>query len=286
MKTYSSHKLFAPFLLLSIIAILKTVPLFAEEYVEYSQLTENSTPQRTISQVYIHKDTINQVFVETVSQSNLFQIELGKLALQKALSEEIKEYAQVMIEHHTMMQTDLASIIIHHPSAVANVDPINDADKLSTLGGTGGTTGNATAEGMTNGKYNSNLPAEEASVSSKNRPEPSVRENMPVNSTKEEATPSAPLTSSQMSYHLPTELSAAQGALRIELAKLSGAQFEKQYIQLMSKEHVKAIELYEKLAIDTDKKDDQLVKFASKNLPLIKKHYEMAKELSSGLKRR
>ncbi len=276
-------------MLLAIMVTLKTVPSFAGDYVDYSLLTHNNILQKTLSEVDNHMDTINRVFVDKVSQSNLFQIELGELALQKALSEKVKEYAQTMIEHHTMMQTGLASIVIQHPSATANLDTMNDADKLSTLGGTGGTTGNATAEGMTNGKYNSNLPTKESSVSSKKRPEPSVRESMPQNPGKEEVTPSAthdPYTGSHVSYNLPTELSAAQNTLKIELAKLSGAQFEKQYIQLMSTEHAKALKLYEKLAIDTDIKDNQLVKFASKNLPLIKKHYEMAKEISSVMKRK
>jgi putative membrane protein len=102
------------------------------------------------------------MFIKKASEANLAEIELAQLALQRASSERVKEFAQTMIEHQTMAQTALASIVINHPTWAPNhvTDAQHkDAHKTATLGGTGGTVGNATAEGMTNGRYNSNLPA-------------------------------------------------------------------------------------------------------------------------------
>jgi len=37
------------------------------------------------------------------------EIELGQLALDKASSQQVKDFAQQMIDHHTMAQQELAS---------------------------------------------------------------------------------------------------------------------------------------------------------------------------------
>jgi putative membrane protein len=346
-------------------------------------------------------------FVKKASESNLAEIKLSELAMQKSSSDKVKEYAQMMIQHHTTAQTELASIVSTYTSsnsAGSTDSDANDADKMSSTGGTGGTTGNTQADGKTNGQYNSNMsskdkadatnatnasggttatgstyssgnaggavgttgsqegksadgaasqntPSNESNNSSNSQADANSTTNpsmsgtrvgrgqltdpnntSPVhgndaNNTENESdatggggagansggttssmssgrvsrtTPETQgnsqdmnnsansstaaggtnMMSSTMKYDLPNELSAEHKALRDKLAKLSGAEFDKEYIQAMVKDHAKSVQLFEKHALVSNEGDSQLQAFASKTLPLIKEHYEKAKALS------
>ncbi|MDO1448056.1 DUF4142 domain-containing protein [Rhodocytophaga aerolata] len=346
-------------------------------------------------------------FVKKASESNLAEIKLSELAMQKSSSDKVKEYAQMMIQHHTTAQTELASIVSAYTSAnsVGSTDTdANDADKMSSTGGTAGTTGNTQADGKTNGQYNSNMSSKDKAgadnstnasggttdtgstyssgnaggaigttgsqqgrssdgAASQNTPsngsnsnsnsqadansttnpsmsgtrvgrgeltEPgntspatandaNVQENesdgtggggagansggttssmsnsrisrttpnssdnsQDLNSSANNSTASGEVNmmNSTMKYDLPNELSAEHKALRDKLAKLSGAEFDKEYIQAMVKDHAKSVQLFEKHALVSNEGDSQLQAFASKTLPLIKEHYEKAKALS------
>lgn len=251
-------------------------------------------------------DVPDSTFIKKVSEANLAEIELAQLALKKASSEKVKEFAHTMIEHHTMAQTGLASIVINHPTWAGNRvgdmsddantqtsigSENNDADKTATLGGTGGTVGNATAEGMTNGRYNSNLPSKGSSMKdsdqmTESQPTDSLQEtnevdtvtNRPTNSSTTIRTPDKNATTS---YELPTQPSPEHRALISRLVTLSGMQFEKQYMLAMVEEHATIVDFFEKKAMDSNSTDEQVINYAKKKLPLLKKHYTMAKEISA-----
>jgi putative membrane protein len=361
-------------------------------------------------------------FVKKASESNLAEIKLSELALQKASSAQVKEYAQMMIEHHTMAQTELASLVSNYTSNAgsrsgatgSDANDMGDADKVSTTGGTGSTSGNSTANGKTNGQYNSNSPEKDragadqsrnpsggttatgstyssgnaggavgttgstegrpvdgTASKSTNRPGHSGGNNAntgktnTANQADANATSNPNMSSTQvgrgqstepnntspvhgndannnenesdgtggggagansggttssmtngrisrttpetqndrqgqgtstgtgdrmgsnvntvgsaMKFDLPNDLSTEHKALRDKLARLSGAEFDKQYMQAMVKDHAKSVELFEKQAFISNEGDSQLKEYASKNLPLIKEHYEKAKSLS------
>ena len=65
------------------------------------------------------------------------------------------------------------------------------------------------------------------------------------------------------------------------LRKLSGVAFDKQYMDMMVKDHQKTVELF-KSGQDLNKED--LVAFAKKYTPVIEKHYALAKEIQDNLK--
>lgn len=49
-------------------------------------------------------------FMMTAASSNLLEIELGEMALEKATDPKVKEYAQMMIDHHTEAKQEMESI--------------------------------------------------------------------------------------------------------------------------------------------------------------------------------
>jgi len=66
-----------------------------------------------------------------------------------------------------------------------------------------------------------------------------------------------------------------------EMAKLSGAQFDKHYMDMMVKDHVKTLDLFKSA---TTSGDIDVRRFAAKTLRMIEGHYKLATDLSFDLK--
>ena len=64
------------------------------------------------------------------------------------------------------------------------------------------------------------------------------------------------------------------------LKKYSGKEFDVYYMDMMVKDHVKTLELFRSASSLSSKITD----FAAKTLPILEKHYEMAKAVRAGLK--
>ena len=67
-----------------------------------------------------------------------------------------------------------------------------------------------------------------------------------------------------------------------KLNKYSGADFDKQYMDRMIKDHKDTISLFEKEA--KDGKDEDLKAFASKTLPVLREHHQMAQDIYNKVK--
>lgn len=67
-------------------------------------------------------------------------------------------------------------------------------------------------------------------------------------------------------------------ALVAKLSSLSGAEFDREYMRQMVKDHSDAVELFQKEA--SRGKDTDLKGFAAKTLPAIQEHLRMARELA------
>jgi putative membrane protein len=63
-----------------------------------------------------------------------------------------------------------------------------------------------------------------------------------------------------------------------QLAKLTGADFDQEYLSAMVKDHEEAIDLFERMSKDGTDKDLQAL--ATKLLPTLKEHLEMARKLA------
>lgn len=67
-----------------------------------------------------------------------------------------------------------------------------------------------------------------------------------------------------------------------DLQKHSGQKFDREYMELMVKEHEKDVEIFEKYAKDS--KHAGLKSFAEKNLPILREHLDLAKKNERALK--
>jgi putative membrane protein len=87
---------------------------------------------------------------------------------------------------------------------------------------------------------------------------------------------------SSKGVELPTEPSGEHKSTMDKLTKLSGAEFDREYMEAMVDDHTEDIEKFQTQA---DKgKDPELQKFASENLPILKKHLELAQSTEKQIK--
>jgi putative membrane protein len=138
------------------------------------------------------KPMSDQTFVMDVAKGGTAEVELGKLAQDKAASPEVKNFAKRMVDDHTK----------------AN-------DELQTL--------------------------------AKNK-----------------------------NISLPTDLDAKDKALRDRLSKLSGAAFDRAYMNAMVSDHRKVVAEFKRES--TAGKDPEVKAFASKTLPTIEEHLKLAQD--------
>lgn len=81
---------------------------------------------------------------------------------------------------------------------------------------------------------------------------------------------------------LPTEMSGGQKADYDRLSKLSGAEFDKEYVNMMVEDHEADLDAFQDQADDA--KDADLKAFAAKYAPVIKSHYETIKGIKDKMK--
>jgi putative membrane protein len=77
---------------------------------------------------------------------------------------------------------------------------------------------------------------------------------------------------------LPSQLDAKHQAEISRMSKLSGAAFDQAYSKMMLKDHIKDVAEFERQS--TRASDADLKAFASKTLPTLKEHLELAKALN------
>lgn len=76
---------------------------------------------------------------------------------------------------------------------------------------------------------------------------------------------------------LPQQVDKKHQKMADKMAKLSGAKFDKEYVDAQIKDHKKAIKLFEEQA--EDGKDPALNQFAQETLPTLQAHLKMAQDL-------
>ena len=134
-------------------------------------------------------------FVNTVAMDGMAEVELGRLAVQKAKSPEVKQFAQRMVADHSKANVELKQL--------------------------------ASNKNMT----------------------------------------------------LPTEPNAQQKADKDRLSKLSGADFDREYMTMMTAGHDKAVAAFEDES--RNGKEADVKAWSSKTLPTLREHQTLAKQIAA-----
>jgi len=80
---------------------------------------------------------------------------------------------------------------------------------------------------------------------------------------------------------LPTTVGVDEQKTMGDLQKKSGAEFDKDYVDVMVTDHKKTIDLFEKAS--TDAKDAEIKSFAIKTLPTLKNHLAAIEAIQKGM---
>jgi putative membrane protein len=165
-------------------------------------------------------------FIMDVAHDGMKEIETARLALEKASSDEVKQYAQRLIDDHTKAGDELMQlasqkgVTMDHDMAMKH-----DADSMKQTSSTD---------------------------------------------------PAAKSTDTSGAGH-KAEMDKEHAAAMNKLSSLSGTQFDKEFIRAAVKDHEKAVKAFEK---ESTKADDADVRaFATKTLPTLQEHLQMARDL-------
>ncbi len=116
-------------------------------------------------------------------------------------------------------------------------------------------------------------------VALRNAADPSVKEfGLRMVSDHSRANDELKSIAAQKNIQVPAEVSSSQKSMIDKLSKLSGAEFDKEYMSDMVKDHEEDVEAFETQAKDGG--TAEIKEFAGKTLPTLKSHLEMAREVA------
>lgn len=78
---------------------------------------------------------------------------------------------------------------------------------------------------------------------------------------------------------VPTVIMAQHKQHLDEMSKMSGSAFDKHYMKMMTEDHMKDVDMFQKTA--SDERKAELKDFAAKTLPVLKMHLDSAKAINS-----
>jgi predicted outer membrane protein len=232
-------------------------------------------------------------FVRRISEENMAEIELAKLALEKASSERVKVFAQHMIDDHTRWNEKIAGLL-DRSRIMTDTDTYRDKDLAGTGKGvdTDADTSSGVAldmdEGVESGTNTGTGIDDPTGSASDSRINTTVKPGVPTGTNMKTGmgTGEIPTSSSVMKgdEDLETTLNKEDRALYNRLSKLSGAEFDRQYIQSMIKEHKKLISLLEQQA--QYGRNDALRQFAIDAQPMAREHKEQVMQMEEEINKK
>ncbi len=252
----------------------------------------------------------DQTFAQKAMEANMAEIAMAKLALQKASSDKVKEFAQMMIDEHGSANDQLKAMVSgvamgNAPEqmgsgtagAMGNTDATGGSTTTSTSGTTGtGTTGTTGTSSTTTGTGTTT--GSDATTGSGTTGSGSMGAGTSGTTgtgttgtsgsgttdagTMGHAGSHATTGTGSADFNDPTMLSPEHRAMMDKLTKLTGASFDREYMMGQVKDHQKTAALFESQI--KNGKDARLKEFATTLLPSIKKHGQMASDIANSMR--
>jgi putative membrane protein len=205
----------------------------------------NDAPSQT-SRSRLKVASEDKNFATKAAEAGMAEVDLGQLAVRKAGSEEVRQFARRMVEDHNKANAELMQlaqskeISLPAPHSLGSVDPTNDAATTATGQHISGAVGQQKAGAV---EQANSTGAAAAKRDSGKAGKTASGHNKPLD----------------------------------KLAKLSGADFDREYMKLQVADHDKAVALFEKQS--KSGKDAELKAFAARTLPTLKEHQQMARQI-------
>lgn len=186
-------------------------------------------------------DASDSDFLKDAAHDGMMEVQFGRLALDKAASPDVKQFAQRLIDDHSQANTELAAL--------------------------------ASQKGVT-------LPA--MSDTAVITPNPSADQATATSQAMEQPTPTDKSAAPPRHARVDTDAMLKDGKEMNKLSNLSGDAFDREFIDMAVKGHERDVKEFEK--VSTKAKDPDVRAFATKTLPTLREHLQMARDLQGRLK--
>jgi putative membrane protein len=184
-------------------------------------------------------------FVMEAAHGGMMEVELGKLATQKAMSDDVKQFGQRMVDDHSKANDELMQL-----ASSKGIMMSHSMGSNSTAGGTDSQTSDSNAQ--------SSASATQSSGS---------------NTTSGQGSNASADDAKMMKKHQE---------MVSQLSALSGAEFDRKYMEHMVKDHEKDVAAFERES--TKGSDADLKAWAAKTLPTLREHLQMARDTAMKVK--
>jgi putative membrane protein len=216
---------------------------------KHNKSSQNDSMQNMSSNTTL--DSTDRKFVMEAAQGGMEEVSLGHMAVDKATNPDVKQFAQRMIDDHSKANSELMALAsqkgVNLPSgnqAMNNQSsPINDSSS---------STSDATAQSSTSQTSTSQTSTSQTGT----------------NTTGER--------------HARTDEMMSDQAGMNKLSGLSGADFDREYVNMMVKDHEKDVKEFEKAS--TKAKDPDVRAWAAKTLPTLRDHLQQVRDIQSRMK--
>lgn len=202
------------------------------------------TPSPAPAQATAALDKADSDFLTDAAQDGTMEVQMGRLAVDKATNPDVKQFAQRLIDDHSKANSELMAL--------------------------------ASQKGLT-------LPATSeaaAVVTVEASPDQATATAKAMEKEKEKT--ADPAASTQRHARVDAEASPKDQKEISKLSELSGDAFDQEFIDIAVKGHEKDVKEFEK--ISTKAKDPDVQAFAAKTLPTLREHLQQARDLQSRLK--
>lgn len=187
-------------------------------------------------------DSDDSAFLKDAAHDGMMEVQLGRLALDKAASSDVKQFAQRLIDDHSQANTELTAlasqkgVVLPAMSDAAVIVPTDQNTDQAA----------ATSQAL------------------------------------EQQSPTDKAAASPRHARVDTNELLKDGKEINKLSSLSGDAFDREFIDNAVKGHEKDVKEFEK--VSTKAKDPDVRAFATKTLPTLREHLQIARDLQSRLK--
>ena len=193
----------------------------------------------------------DQRFVQEAAEGGKAEVALGNLALQRAASDDVKQFAQRMVDDHSKANQELMEL-----ASQKNISIPHSSDAKAATGGV-----KDTVTGVRDAARDPRAVAKEGHTQA------------------DQQTASGRPATGDAAAMSGDSLTGKHRQLYDRLSRLSGAEFDREYMKEMVKDHNKTVSEFEKASQKSQ--DADLKAWVAKTLPTIREHQQMARDTSS-----
>jgi putative membrane protein len=206
----------------------------------------------TMSNTTLNSD--DRKFIMNAAHGGMMEVKLGHLAVDKATNPDVKQFGQRMVDDHSKANSELMALASQKGITL----PASSDSAMMIQNDQSSSTSPSTAQSTDQQSSTSSSGSQQSSMD----------------------------TSTSGQRHARVDTNTAEMLKDEEgmnkLSGLSGDAFDREYVNMMVKDHEKDVKEFEKAS--TNAKDSDVRAFATKTLPTLREHLQQVRDIQSRMK--